>query len=154
MLANQHNVSVIQLFLQSFRDSEKKLYGFSHQIQQFNVRVDFSMALNLPVLQVFNGQKQSEYLVWCWEIVSGQANCSHFSSRKTLLNVCVAHFMKLIKTHCNKSLKSGLELIMYTFCLMAKCTTLTDIEEILFDLCIVLETEYQSNAFTISISRL
>jgi len=148
MLSSNQTVSVIGNFLQSFRDAEKRLYGFRNQVKPAVIKVDFAMALIMSLLRVFNQQDIAEYLKWCWHTMKLS------ESHKTIIHVCLGHLMKRVKGHCIKISKICKEIVMYTFSLIACASLLDDIAELFRDLCIVMCSPQQTEAFNASFCRL
>lgn len=153
-LSNVHTVSVISNFLQCFRDSEKRMFGFRNVQQPCLFNVDFSMALIVSLLQVFNLQTLHGYLQLCWETVTGEQCLQDSLQRKTVILVCLAHFMKCIRNQCMKLFKSGLEIVLYSVSLIAKCETMPEVEQLLYDLLTVLGSKTCCSEFWLSHKRL
>ena len=126
-LSNDHTVSTISHFLRCFRDNEKKVFGYRYQVQPCILKVYFSMALIISILEVFNIKKMQDYLKWCWLAVSNtKANTNIY----TLVHVCLTHFMKRVKEHSSKLFKGGMEIILYSFSLMANSLDMLEVKQV------------------------
>ena len=151
MLSSDHTISTISNFVQTFRDAEKRIFGFRSYVIPVIVKIDFSMALISSVLMVYNRQDMHEYLQWSWDAVH---NCSGARRCRTVVHVCLAHFVKCVKQQCSKLFKSGTELILYTTSLMSAAHNLSDVGELFHDLGVVLCSVHRTNLFTKSFARL
>ena len=152
MLTSEHTVTAIAHCLQCFRDAEKRIYGFRHLTVPLLVKVDFSMALICALLTVFNKQKLDEYLKWAWDVV--RQSTPAVVGPRSVIHVCLAHFIRSVRGHCAKLFKSGTEIVLYSISLMASACHLNDLGEIFSDLCIVLCSAHQTNSFKKSFCRL
>ena len=103
MLASDNTVSTISNFLQTFRDAEKRIFGFRNCVMPVVVNIDFSMALISSLLTVYNRQDVDDYLQWAWETVN---DCSTARRCHTVVHVCLAHFVKCVKLQCSKIFKA------------------------------------------------
>ena len=154
MLSASQSVTAITNFLQNFRQSERQVYGFRGLSVPCVITVDFSMALITSVLNVFSGFTLSQYFLWCWKILSGQATCRDFCCFKTVLHVCLAHFMHRVKVNFCKVLKGALDLVLYGVSLIANADTLSEVREVVYDLCLILGSKYQTENFVVSFNNL
>ena len=90
------------------------MFGYRSQVQPCILKVDFSMALIISILEVFNIKKLQHK--WCWQAVSTTTENTNIY---TIVHVCLAHFMKRVKEHCSKHFKGGMAIILYSFSLMS-----------------------------------
>ena len=151
MLASDHTVSAISHFLQTFRDAEKRIFGFRSLVVPVVVKIDFSMALLSSILMVYNRQDVHEYLQWSWETVN---DCSTTRRCHTVVHVCLAHFVKCVKLQCSKIFKGATELVLYTMSLMSAAHNLLDVGELFHDLCVILCSVHTTDMFSVAFARL
>ena len=130
--------------LRCFRDNEKKMFGYRSQVKLCIFKVDLSTALIISILEILNLKKLQDYLEWCWRAVSITTANTYIY---TIVHVCLANFMKRVKEHCSKLFKSGMEIIFYSFSLMANAVDMLKVKQVLFDLVIVLSSDRQSELY-------
>ena len=105
MLSSDHTVTAVSHFLQSFRDAEKRIFGFRSVVNPVVAKVDFCMTLIMSLLVVFNKQDLHDYLTWSWETL--HQSTEHTTCIRTIIHICLAHFMKCIKGLCVRFCKSN-----------------------------------------------
>ena len=147
MLSSEHDVATISSFLSHFRRSEKFLFGYKNLSQPCVIKVDFSMALISSVLEIFNMQALHDYLEYCWKIVNGLCSSSNAKLCKTVVHVCLGHFMKCVKDKCFKISKCCTDIALYSFGLMCNASSMQDIKEIFGDLYVILSSKYITPLF-------
>lgn len=147
MLTEDHAVPNIKYFLEKFNHAEKVIYGYRTVSKPSVINCDFSMAMIISIIESFNKISFDSFLNWCFKIVSGEATPEDLKCSFTIVHICLAHFMNLIKLKLKKLYKRGMELVMHIFGLLSQSETLAEAEDIFYHLLIVLKSKVQSPTF-------
>lgn len=90
------------------------------------------MALILSVNSAFNEMNLQCYMDKCFEIVTGESCDQSTLQNLTVIHICLAHFMKLIKRKYKKKYSKGLEFLMFVIGRLTRVKTIQDAENIIY----------------------
>lgn len=151
-LSDQQTEVQIKYFLNAMQQAEKRYFGHSGVSQPMQVNVDHSMAIIVALIKSFNVETLDEYLNRCWRVVNEEARDTDKS--KTVIHICLAHFMNSMKRKLLKISKTNFSFIMHCLGLLASCKSFAHMHTLLYNFLIVLRSRFVTDLLITSYNNL
>ncbi len=139
MISEKHDEPQISDFLSHPHHAEKIDFGHGNIRQPLQINIDFSMALLVSVLKVFNTESVDDYLDRSWRIFQGTASSKDLE--KTPVHICLAHIMNNMKRRLKDVSRKNLDFLLYVIGLLIQFKTLEEMRELLFDCFVIFNSE-------------
>ena len=148
-----HSTLSIKFWLENFLKLLDKKTHVTHQVRK--VETDFSWAFLHASIEAFNKCDTKTYLQRSFEVATKAKKMSDFSFF-TVFHLCASHIIKAVSNNLSKATTSKKikKKFLYSFARLQNCTDINNAGEFYKHLVIVFMSEYQSDLFKNSLSKI
>ena len=100
-ITNEHSVESIGYFLRTIKKMEHKMLKLKSEPLPCKIMMDYSLALLIAVIEVFNNETLMQYLDRTLSIIQGVAKKEDLY--KTFISICCAHILNMVERKVAKN---------------------------------------------------
>ena len=136
MISDDQSLKTLLDWMTSFRDAEKKHFGYKNLVQPKLIVSDQAWVFILCGLKIFNNENFNQYLERMWAAVNSESQSS--TKKYTTIHLCSSHIMNKFSKFLRENCKSQFKSAMYMLSLLLNCRSLREAEIVWHDICVAL----------------